>query len=314
MGRSRSRARSRKPKLGYTTTPTDDDDDVEDFKDEIVDSPDGNIVKSEMVPINDDVEMETVENAIQAELNRIPSGGDIQALDQDEARFKQRAKRRSSFGSTPSVDPALMSRFASSKSRHRRRSSSRDRILDDSIKNHRVKVNANEKYMQEEYQQNMQFRRKMGYSDHPAPVPIRKHDEFVDEQSQYSDYIPKKMENVVIVHELKMNYRKKVFAFVVFLTVLASIGIILVVTHKDNNDLEVNAMDVPEPPSNIGEVCSAENVSTKDGRDKCKKVCQSASCCMASGKNSCFLQHENNCGMVRTTFTTYIVTCYHISY
>ena len=53
------------------------------------------------------------------------------------------------------------------------------------------------------------------------------------------------------------------------------------------------------PPEELEQMCSVGNISTEQGHRDCERACLAASCCMAAGTESCFLEQEGICGMVR---------------
>ena len=55
---------------------------------------------------------------------------------------------------------------------------------------------------------------------------------------------------------------------------------------------------LPEPPTDLDRVCSVRNMATEAGHKDCEKLCSPATCCMKSGKDSCYSEHESLCKKV----------------
>jgi hypothetical protein len=106
-------------------------------------------------------------------------------------------------------------------------------------------------------------------------------------------------------------HQKRLIIFTVVMVVVSILSISLGVSlgtkksdqaSKNSEEIDTtndNSIDsvVHAPPPNIHNLCTIANIATTEGHDKCAHVCSFASCCMAPGNQSCFLQQEEICGL-----------------
>merc|ERR1711933_560330 len=79
--------------------------------------------------------------------------------------------------------------------------------------------------------------------------------------------------------------------------VLIFIIAIVVGLKYDSSDENISSSNhsVKSAPSNLGNICTRESVKSIQGRSKCEKICEAASCCNSIEDKNCFYQNVYEC-------------------
>ena len=110
-------------------------------------------------------------------------------------------------------------------------------------------------------------------------------------------------------HELEMQKRRRMSFCVAIGILVAVVAALAGGTAKvfmwwgpgsssDSISVVQRPGGLPEPPTDLDRVCSVRNMATEAGHKDCEKLCSPATCCMKSGEDSCYSEHESLCEKV----------------
>ena len=110
-------------------------------------------------------------------------------------------------------------------------------------------------------------------------------------------------------HELEMQKRRRISLCVAVGILVAVVAALAGGTAKvfmwwgpgsssDSINVVQQPGGLPEPPTDLDRVCSVRNMATEAGHKDCEKLCSPATCCMKSGEDSCYSEHESLCEKV----------------
>lgn len=116
-------------------------------------------------------------------------------------------------------------------------------------------------------------------------------EEFYDERDIPVRLLAKK-------YDQDTRYMIFVLSVILIFTVAITSGVVIGKSFSlnDTDNAEKRPL-VQVPPNDLGLLCSLSSITTTAGHDKCEHACSFDSCCMAAGKDSCFLQEEETCGL-----------------
>ena len=94
------------------------------------------------------------------------------------------------------------------------------------------------------------------------------------------------------------RYMIFVLSVILIFTLAITSGVIIGKSYSLTDDEKIEKRPLVQvPPNDLGLLCSLTSIKTSAGHDKCEHACSFDSCCMAAGKDSCFLQEEETCGL-----------------